>query len=83
MFEIEYNNLIFEISTKIGVNHLGRLVFRCRRQISTASKDRLKMHSNYLKNLRVRLPRNRLVRNFETDFETVEDPIHAQEDGSV
>ena len=42
MSEIEYNNLVFEISTKIGVNQLGRLVFMCRWQISKSSKGRIK-----------------------------------------
>ena len=28
-------------------------------------------------------PRNRPVRNFERDFETIEEPIHAQEGGRV
>ena len=42
MSEIEYNALVFEISAKIGVNQLGRLVFMCRWQISKGSKGRIK-----------------------------------------
>ncbi|XP_022804883.1 uncharacterized protein LOC111342102 [Stylophora pistillata] len=37
MSEIEYSDLLFEISTKIGVNQLERLVFMCRNQISKGS----------------------------------------------
>ena len=42
MSEFEYNNLVFEISTKIGVNQLEKLFFMCRWQISKGSKGRIK-----------------------------------------
>ena len=38
MSEIEYYDLIFEISTKIDVDQLERLVFMCTKKISKASK---------------------------------------------
>ncbi|CAH3148393.1 unnamed protein product [Pocillopora meandrina] len=38
MFEIEYSDLLFEISSKIGVNQLERLVFMCRKQITKGSE---------------------------------------------
>ena len=38
MFEIEYRDLLFEISSKIGVNQLERLVFMCRKQITKGNE---------------------------------------------
>ena len=42
MSEIEYNDLVFDISTKINVNQLGRMVFMCRGQISKSRKKKFK-----------------------------------------
>ena len=38
MSEIEYSDLLFQISTKIDVNQLDRLVFMCRKLISEGSE---------------------------------------------
>ena len=38
MSEIEYYDLIFEISTKIDVNQLERLIFMCTKKISEGSE---------------------------------------------
>ena len=38
MSEIEYSDLLFQISTKIEVNQLDRLVFMCRKLISEGSE---------------------------------------------
>ena len=42
MSEIEYSDLLFEISTKIGLNKLDRLVFMCRKLISEGSEETIK-----------------------------------------
>ena len=42
MSEIEYYDLIFEISTKIDVNQLERLVFMCTKKISEGSEGTIK-----------------------------------------
>ena len=41
MSEIEYNNLVFEISTKLDVNQLEKMVFMCRWLISKNRKERI------------------------------------------
>lgn len=42
MSEIEYNDLVFDISTKINVNQLEKMVFMCRGQISKSRKKKFK-----------------------------------------
>ena len=42
MSEIEYNDLVFDISTKINVNQLEEMVFMCRGQISKSRKKKFK-----------------------------------------
>ncbi len=41
MSEIEYNNLLFEISEKLDGNQLPRLVFMCRNKIAKGSEENI------------------------------------------
>ena len=51
MSEIEYYDLIFEISTKIDVNQLERLVFMCTKKISEGSEGTIKSARGLFKEL--------------------------------
>ena len=51
MSEIEYYDLIFEISTKIDVNQLKRLVFMCTKKISEGSEGTIKSARGLFKEL--------------------------------
>ena len=51
MSEIEYYDLIFEISTKIYVNQLKRLVFMCTKKISEGSEGTIKSARGLFKEL--------------------------------
>ena len=51
MYEIEYYDLIFEISTKIDVNQLERLVFMCTKKISEGSEGTIKSARGLFKEL--------------------------------
>ena len=51
MSEIEYYDLIFEISTKIDVNQLERLVFMCTKKISEGSEGTIKNARGLFKEL--------------------------------
>ncbi|KAL9959133.1 hypothetical protein ACROYT_G036221 [Oculina patagonica] len=42
MSEIEYNNLLFEISEKLDGNQLPRLVFMCRNKIAKGSEENIR-----------------------------------------
>ena len=54
MSEIEYYDLIFEISTKIDVNQLERLVFMCTKKISEGSEGTIKNARGLFKELEKR-----------------------------
>ena len=51
MSEIEYYDLIFEISKKIDVNQLERLVFMCTKKISEGSEGTIKSARGEFKEL--------------------------------
>ena len=51
MSEIECYDLIFEISTKIDVNQLERLVFMCTKKISEGSEGTIKSARGLFKEL--------------------------------
>ena len=51
MSEIEYYDLIFEISTKIDVNQLERLIFMCTKKISEGSEGTIKSARGLFKEL--------------------------------
>ena len=51
MSEIDYYDLIFEISKKIDVNQLERLVFMCTKKISEGSEGTIKSARGEFKEL--------------------------------
>ena len=82
MSEIKYCDL-FNIRTKIGVNQSERLVFMCRKEISKGSEITTQNELGLFEELEKQDNLGIEIRNFERDFETIEEPIHAQEGGRV
>ena len=82
MSEIKYCD-IFNIRTKIGVNQSERLVFMCRKEISKGSEITTQNELGLFEELEKQDNLGIEIRNFERDFETIEEPIHAQEGGRV
>ena len=84
MFEIEYSDLLFEISSKIGVNQLERLVFMCRKQITKGSERTIQNALELFEKLEKwdKLGINWLE-TLKKDFKTVTELIHVQEGGRV
>lgn len=42
MSDIEYSNLLFDISEKLDVNKLPRLLFMCRKEIAEGSEENIR-----------------------------------------